>query len=169
MQVASNASAFAHSRLHSHVELMRELPDTKSISGPEQEQEKNQNGQAEPRGLVEGRGDGKIQQRTFLVPHAAVVRGYQAEAVGAWREGRVDRLATVAGILPIFVVAFQFVAELNLLRGDEAQSRVINREVANEGRQAQPLRRVISLAVGGDLLDLYRRRELVEGKGWGGG
>src|SRR4029450_12723412 len=132
MQVASNASAFAHSRLHSHVELMRELPDTKSISRPEQEQQKNQNGQAEPRGLIEGRGDGEIQQRTFLVPHAAVVRGHHAEAVVAWREVRVDRRATVAGILPLVVVAFQFVAELNLLRGDEAQRRVTNRGGANK-------------------------------------
>src|SRR4029450_10624334 len=111
MQVASNASAFAHSRLHSHVELMRELPDTKSISRPEQEQQKNQNGQAEPRGLIEGRGDGEIQQRTLLVPDAAVVRGHQAEAVIAWREVRVDRLATVAGILAVGVVDFRSVEE----------------------------------------------------------
>src|SRR4029434_924641 len=134
------------------------------ITRPEHEQEKNQNGQAEPRGLVEGRGDGEVQQRTFLIPHSAVIRGHQAESVGAWREVRVDRLATVAGILPLVIVAFQFVAELNLLRGDEAQRRVINREVANKCGQAQPLRRVVSLAVGGDLLDLYRGRKLVERK-----
>ena len=44
MQFARNACALAHSRLHGHVELVRELTDTKSISRPEQEQEKNQNG-----------------------------------------------------------------------------------------------------------------------------
>src|SRR6476469_10295011 len=115
MEVPSDSCALTHARLQGHIELVRELPDTKLINHPEQEQEKNQNGQAEPRGLVEGRGDGEIQQGAFLVPHSAVIRGHQAEAVGAWREVRVDRLATVAGILPIVVVAFQFVAELYLL------------------------------------------------------
>jgi hypothetical protein len=38
VQFARNARALAHSRLQSHVELVRELPDTELISRPEQDQ-----------------------------------------------------------------------------------------------------------------------------------
>ena len=39
-----------------------------------------------------------------------------------------------------------------------------NQQVAHTGRQSQAIRRVVRLAVGGDLLDVNRRRKLVEGK-----
>ena len=41
VQFARDARALAHPRLQGHIELVRELPDTKLISGPEQGQEKD--------------------------------------------------------------------------------------------------------------------------------
>ena len=44
-------------------------------------------------------------------------------------------------LLPLVVVAFELVAEAHLLRGDEAQRRVINREVANSAAAGATLAR----------------------------
>src|SRR5262249_40433134 len=104
--------------------------------------------------------------RASLVPHAAVVAGDHAEPVIAGRKIRVERLPAIADVLPVAIEAFELVAKLILLRGDEAERRVVDLQVAHERWQVRLLSccggYVVALAVGRDLLDVYRRRQLVQ-------
>jgi hypothetical protein len=72
-------------------------------------------------------------------------------------------LAVVDDLLPVRVLTLQLVSKMDLLRRYEAQRRVIYREIADQRRQAQPTGCIVSLAVRLDLLDVDRRRKLVDG------
>ena len=50
------------------------------------------------------------------------------------REIVVERLAAIAGVLPIAIVAFQLVFESVLLRRDEAQGSVVDFEITSQRR-----------------------------------
>ena len=126
---------------------------------------------AEPIRLPVRRSDGKIQERTGLIPHPAVIASHHAEAVLAGSRTGIERLPPSVGVLPIAIPALQLVTEVNLVRRDQAERCVINHQVADQRRQprarggriAGPVLPV-GLAVGGDLFDVHRRRKFVEGK-----
>src|SRR5207244_10627507 len=102
--------------------------------------------------------------RGLLVPHAAVVRCDHAEAIAARREIRIERPAAITRILPVAIAAFELVAELHFLRNGEAGRGVLDLEIASERRQTYLRRSRIGLPIGHDLLDVHRRRDLVEPK-----
>ena len=56
----------------------------------------------------------------------------------------------------------QLVTETHLIRRGVAQRRVIDREISNARWQSQPVRRLVGLVVGSDLLDVHRWRKCVE-------
>src|SRR5437762_3634637 len=131
---------------------------------PEQSQKSGHARRLEPTRLIVCRVDGKIEGCSGLVPHAAVVAGDHAEAVVAWRKIVIECLPPSACVLPITIVAFQLDAKTDLLRRDQAESGIVDFEIANQRGQAQVRRSLVGLAVSGDLLDVHRRWEFVEGK-----
>src|SRR5271165_2677692 len=114
-----------------------ESADAKLINGPEQGQEDDCAERAEPARLVVSGWNRKVQQRALLVPHTAVIASHHAEAIVAWRKIRVLHSALVDHLSPVLVLAFELEAEAHFLRHNEAQRRVINREIPNVRRQPQ--------------------------------
>src|SRR5262249_16165396 len=132
---------------------------------PQQRQSRDDRRRAEPRRLVTGGRDRERERGAGLVPDTAVVRRDHAEPVLAWRKIRVERLPAIASVLPIPIVAVELVAETILLRGDEGQRGVVNLQIAcQRWKGDQPVgvpRRLVRCVVGGDQVDLYRRRQRV--------
>src|SRR5208283_6199085 len=108
--------------------------------------------------------DGKVQCVAGFIPYAAVIAGDHAEAVATRFEIRILHLAIVDHLNPVRVLALQLVTETDLLWRDEAQRRVIDPDVADPGGQAQSTRGTVLFAIGGDLFNVYGRRQLVERK-----
>lgn len=81
----------------------------------------------------------------------------------------IERLPLIAGVLPVGIMAFQPDAKTYLLRCDEAESGVVNHEIVTQRGQVQVrrcrARQVLPTesAIGRNLLDVYRRRECVDG------
>jgi len=160
MQLASNARALLHPRR----EFLADLMEAVAVERPEKCQKSSHARRAEPGGLVIRRGDGEIERVAGLIPHAAVIAGGDAEAVAAWIEIGIECPPFIDDLLPVAIVAFELVFEMDLLRRDQAKIGVVDLEVASQRGQAQVRRGIVCLAVGGDLLDVHRRREFVEGK-----
>src|SRR5208283_6247792 len=85
------------------------------------------------------------------------------------RQVRVLRPAAVDDFSPVLVLPLQLESEMHLLRDNQAQGRVVNLEIAHPRRQLWMRGRCmagqvlpIGLAIGDDLLDVYRRRSLIE-------
>src|SRR6266853_6346141 len=129
MQIPSDACPFVDALFKTHVELPCHLMQSQLIKRPEQCKKSGHARQAEPSGLVVRWGDRKIQECARLVPHPAVVASRHAEAVAARAEVRILYLAVVDDLPPVPVLRLQLEAEVNLLRCDQAQRCVINREV----------------------------------------
>ena len=53
---------------------------------------------------------------------------------------------------------------MDLLWRNKAERGVVDREIADQRRQAQVRRQLVGVIVGGDLLNVYRRRKVVERK-----
>ena len=99
----------------------------------------------------------------FFVPDPAVLHA-TAEAVVTRREVRVERFPSSTGLVPILVIAFQLVAEPDLLRSDKAERGEVYFQIAHARGQAQAVSRLVSLSVGDDLLDVNWRLNLIEVK-----
>src|SRR5208283_2993439 len=145
-------------------QLFVQSADAKLINRPEDRQKREHAQRAKPRRLPVRRGDGEVQERARLVPHPAVIASRHAEAIVAGSKIRIERLPAIADVLPIAIPAFQLVTKKHLLRRDEAEPGIVDLEIANQRRQAQTGRRIVALAIGADLLDMHRRRKLVERK-----
>ena len=59
---------------------------------------------AKPVRLIHRGRNGEIQHRARLVPDTAVIGSHDAEAIGLGRQVGVERLAAVAGFLPVAVL-----------------------------------------------------------------
>src|SRR6266403_6085070 len=168
VQVPRDARPLIDALFQTHIELLCQLPQPQLIESPKQCHKRRYTRQAEPRGLVVCRGYGKIQERSGFIPHTAVIASHDAEAVVARREIRIERLTASASVLPIAVPALQLVTKKDLFRRDEAERGVIYLQITNERGQKYASvcsgTRIVGLAVGGDLLDVHRRRKFVEGK-----
>ncbi len=116
---------------------------------------------AEPIRLPVRGSDEELERRALLVPDAAVVRGDHAETVVAGVEVAVERLAAIAGLLPVGVSTFELVAKPVEFGRDEAERGVVDLEIAHERRQAQRRRRIVGPSVRDDSLDMNRRRLIV--------
>src|SRR5215469_3175719 len=107
--------------------------------------------------LIPRRRNHEVQRRAFFVPQSAVVGGHDTEAIVAWRQVRVLRLAVVDDFLPVAVLALQLVFEMDLFRRHQAQRGVIDTDVVDFGGQMYPGPEVIWFVVSHDLLDVYWR------------
>src|SRR5580704_9898759 len=134
------------------------------VQTPEQSQKSDRARRLEPTRLIIRREDGKIEGRTGFVPDAAVIAGHHAETVIAWRKIVIERLPFIANVLPVGIAAFQLDAKTDLLRRDQAESGIVDLQIANQRGQALARRSLVGLAVGGDLLDVDRWWEFVEGE-----
>src|SRR5262245_54247985 len=81
--------------------------------------------------------DAEVQRRSGLVPHASVVAGSNAEAILARTKIVVQRLAAIAGVMPVSVVSFELVAKPHVPRELEAQRGVGDFELLSERRQTR--------------------------------
>src|ERR1700691_5295198 len=163
VQFPGDARTFIDTRFHARVKSLRDLMEAVPVQPPEHQEEGGCACRLEPSGLIIRRADGKIEGRAGLVPHSAVIAGGDAKAVIAWRKIVIERLPFIANVLPVGIAAFQLDAKTDLLRRHQAESGVVDLEIANKRGQAQVRRGLVGLAVGGDLLDVYRRRKLVDG------
>jgi hypothetical protein len=163
VQLARDPHTLADAFLEAHVEFSREPIEAEAIEAPEQAQKRGGAGDFEPSGLIVRWIDGEIEGCAGFIPHPAVIAGRHAEAVVAWSKVAIERLPASAGVLPIAIPAFQFVPEAGCLRRCEAESGVVDLQIADPRRQTQIRRPVVnrvvkvSLVVGGDLFDLHRR------------
>ena len=73
-------------------------------------------------------------------------------------------MALVDDFVPVPVLSLQLVLEMDLFRRDQAQGGVLDSEVADVGGQAHPAPEVVWFVVSDDLLDVHRRRGLLDGK-----
>src|SRR5262249_41386350 len=145
-----------------HVELAGNLIKAISICSPKKRKQGGPASGLEPNRLIVGRGDRKLQSVAGLVPHAAVVRGKNTEPVSARRKIGILNLPLIDYLSPVAVLAFEFVSKANLLRGCQAISRVMDRDIADRCRQPQSLTRVVRTCVRLDLLNPHRRWNSVE-------
>src|SRR6266545_3561829 len=105
------------------------------------------------------------ERRAVLVPHPVVVGGGDPKPIVAGRKVRVVGRAPVVGGRPGLVEALQGVPEEHLLRGEEAQRRVVELELLVAGSDAGALfegRRIVvaqhALAGGGAVPEGSARR-----------
>src|SRR5271165_6360341 len=162
VQLAGDAQALIDTAFEVGVERLCDLMKPVAIQPPEQRQNSGHARRPEPTGLIVGRGDGKLQRVAGLVPDTAVVAGHNAEAVVAWSKIGILRLAVVDDFLPVRILALQLIAKMNLLRGTEGQSRIIDPHIADQSRQVQSARCIISLAVRLHFFNVYRWRESIQ-------
>ena len=134
VQVPRDARPLIDALFQTHIELLRQLPQPQLIKRSERCQKSGHTQRSKPNRLVVGRSNGEIQERPRLVPHAAVIAGDDAEAVLAWRKIGVERLPTIAGVLPIAIPAFQLVAKEHLFRRDQAERRIVDLQIAHQRR-----------------------------------
>src|SRR5271166_4659969 len=135
-----------------------------AIQGPEQCEEGCKARHAEPGGLEIRRGDGEIERVASFVPHAAVIRGDDAKAVAPRRQIAIEGLPAIAHVLPVAIVAFQFVFEMVLLWRDQAESGIVDLEIASQCGQAPVRRAIVLFTTGSDLLNVHRRWKRVQRK-----
>ena len=114
-----------------------QLMNTHLITGPEQGDEGEQAETSEPGGLIICGSDFEIECSAFFIPDARIVRGDHLEPVVSRTQITVKSLAPGLRILPLPVVAFQFVSKLHLLRSDKAQSRIVNLEISRQGWETE--------------------------------
>src|SRR6266478_5429121 len=126
MEFASDARPLVDPCFQPCVELPRQLTQSQLIEPPKQCQERSRARQAEPGSLVVRRGYGKIQERSGLVPHTAVIASHDAKAVVARREIRIESLTAIASVLPIAVPAFQLVAKTYFFWRHQAERRIVD-------------------------------------------
>src|SRR5215472_392747 len=126
MQLSRNACALVYACFHPCVESLLQLPNPDFVERAEQPKESRHAQSAEPTRLVIRRRHGKVQERAFFVPHAAVVARHHPEAVVAGSEVAIKHLSSIAAVVPVAVSALKFVTKEDLFRGDEAQRGVID-------------------------------------------
>ena len=115
---------------------MMQLPETRLIGRPQQRHKEHRAERAEPVRLVVRRGDGELQGIALLVPHPAVVAGDHAKAVGARSEGSsTARWRSLTTSLQSLSCPSSLYLKLNLLRRDEAESGVVDLQIASPRRQ----------------------------------
>src|SRR5215469_15441394 len=112
MQITRDAGTLTDAGFHPGIKYLCYLTEAIAIHRPKHCKAGDQDRHTEPSSLVVRGRDRKIQRCAGLVPHAAVVGSYHTEAVVARREIVVERLATIARVLPLAVVPFQLVAKL---------------------------------------------------------
>ena len=138
MQIACDARPLAHACVQRAVELPRDLADPQLVCDPQQAQIARRRSTPGTSASGSTPARSRSRARAGFVPHAAVVAGDHAEAIRAGTEVGVERLPPRADVLPVAVAAFEFDAELVLLRRDEAQRRVVDLQIANERRKSSP-------------------------------
>ena len=157
-----------HASVERPVELERHLPRTQPVQSQQQRNERRAAREPEPGCLPEHRGDREVDRGALLVPHAAIVTGYDMEPILSWRQIGIERQASISSVIPTSIPAIESIAKLIRFRCDQAQSRVVDLEIAGSWRQAQSRRSTVQHvlpvepSVGDDLLDVHRRREPVE-------
>ncbi len=118
--------------------------------------------------MIVSRGDVEIDESSSLAPHTAVVAGHHAKAIIAGTQIVIKRLAAITSLLPIAVAAFQFVSETDLFRGNEAQRRIVDLQIAYQRRQTHwptfVRGRIVGFAIRNELFDLHRRLKVIEWK-----
>src|SRR5580698_7049475 len=137
MQIAGHARPFVDSRFHLRIEMLRDLMKAVPVQAPEQYQKSGQARRLEPTSLIVCRGDGKIEGGAGLIPHAAVIAGHHTEAVIAWSKIVIERLPSIAGVLPVRISAFQSVPEAGRLRRREAERGIVDLQIADQRGQTQ--------------------------------
>ena len=162
MKFPRDAGPLADARVECPIELPRQLRDAPLIRRPQQRGEAERHHRLKPTGLVKRRRNREFQRGAGLVPHAVVVARDHAEAIKARTQIRILHLPVVDDLLPVGVLSFEQVTEAHLLGRDQAQRRVIDREISGARWQPQPVRRVVDLVVGSDVLDVHRWRKFVE-------
>src|SRR5262249_33533158 len=110
--------------------------------------------------------DRKLEDVAGLVPHATVVAGDDAEAIGARRQVAVWLLPPVAHVHPVAIPAIELYLEPVLLGDDETERGVVDLQIARQRRQphAAIRSRGVCDPVSRDLFDVHGWRKLVERK-----
>jgi hypothetical protein len=129
--------ALVDALVQAQIEFVRDPADADLIRGPQQRETRHCDHGLEPRRLVVRRRNAEIQDGAFLVPHAAVVGGRDAEVVVARNEIRILYLSDVDHFPPVLVLPIELESETHLLGRDQAQRCELNTEIANERRQSR--------------------------------
>jgi hypothetical protein len=101
-----------------------------------------------------------LERGPGLVPQAVLVGGSHVEAIGAWRQVCVRRLALVAGVDPLLVEAFEPVPEPHLARHTQAEAGEPEHQALGAGLERRPRRRNAH-AVSDHILHRHRWRERI--------
>src|SRR5215470_8065532 len=102
------------------------MPETELVGHPQQRKEGGRADGAKYIRLIKRWGDGKLQRIAGLVPYPAVVARDHPKAVMPGSKVCVLRLAFVDHFLPVLILAFQLVFEMNHLWRDEAESGIVD-------------------------------------------
>ena len=94
-----------------------------------------------------------------LVPDAIVIAGDDSKCVPSRRNIAVVGRAPAACIDPVFVVTFQFVLELHLLRSKKTKPRVVEGQVSPSGRDFSYSVRIKTTLIDVDIVDMHRRSQ----------
>ena len=103
VEVTRDAGSLGDTRVQCHLQLSSQLPETQLPGRPQQPREQGGAQRAKPVRLIHRGRNGEIQRRARLVPDTAVIGSHDAEAIGPGRQVGVERLAAIAGFLPVVV------------------------------------------------------------------
>src|SRR5262249_18601839 len=134
VQVLGDARAFAEPFFKLAIKLRCDPAHPPPICRPDQADDRSGAEQNKPSGLVESRRNVELNRRPLLIPHTIVVASNDAKCILPRGQVVVKRFATGSWLLPLLIVALQFVAEADLLRNDKAERCIINFEITSQRR-----------------------------------
>src|SRR5262249_11226957 len=135
VKIARNALTLVQSHLQSSTQVALDAVDSKSIQNEHCEQRGTHTQQGEPGGLIELRGNAKRDGRLGATPRQGAHRGARAEAINTRAQVAEKGLPAVSRIHPFVLESFQFVTEMNPLRGGETRRRIVNLHILGQGWQ----------------------------------
>src|SRR5262249_2174982 len=135
VKVARNTLTLVQSHRQARAQVALDHVDSESIEHEQCEQRGNPTQNSEPGGLIELRGNAKCDGGLCISPRQVSHRRARAEAIDTRAQVAEKRLPAVSRIHPFVLESFQFVTEMNPLRGRETRRRIVNLHILGQGWQ----------------------------------
>src|ERR1700722_1531726 len=146
------------------IPLTLQMADSKAIKSSKSYQEEDHTQSTKPFGLVEGRGDDKIEGCSCLVPDPVGIRRDYTKSIFPRTQVRIKSFATSVRVLPLSIMPVKPVAKLYLLGNEKTRRGVANLEITSQRRKLKALFWFVLLSVRNNRLDVDRRNSPVTGE-----
>src|SRR5579871_5460725 len=103
----------------------------------------------------------ELNSGALRVPYPVIVAGDHPEAIGAGRQFGIVSDATIVGVYPLAIVAFQPILELHTLRNQQARRRIVEFNLLIAGRYLKAPVGPKSLPIRHDLFQNHGGHQLI--------